>query len=288
MKIGGYELLDPPEALENQGYAMASKDGQAYRVVRCAREMNAFRAKRVTAWLAGVIRPGSNLVRPELLEAGGAWYAVSAYGEGFFDHLPERYLSCLPERGKTDILLTAMAAVEALSRNGCVHGSLAPEQFRFSVMGQGVLCAVLQGGLQHIGFRGTPPLSVTRTGPYAAPELSAGGHPTEKSDVFAMGMCLHLWACGELPRRGSPEDGDKAEWLISDSLPLAHQLIFAAMLDDASARPGMSKAFDALRGSGSLSHVAPPTYHSEAPSGSDAALISSAILGDQELIGGRY
>ncbi|CAE7889852.1 MARK3 [Symbiodinium microadriaticum] len=44
-------------------------------------------------------------------------------------------------------------------------------------------------------------LTMTGTLEYAAPEVLAGESPSEKHDVWGLGLCLHLMVIGQLPRR---------------------------------------------------------------------------------------
>jgi len=45
------------------------------------------------------------------------------------------------------------------------------------------------------------PLTMAGTQEYAAPEVLDGGSPSEKQDVWSMGLCLHVMLMGQLPRR---------------------------------------------------------------------------------------
>jgi len=45
------------------------------------------------------------------------------------------------------------------------------------------------------------PLTMAGTQEYAAPEVLDGGSPSEKQDVWGMGLCLHIMLMGQLPRR---------------------------------------------------------------------------------------
>lgn len=44
-------------------------------------------------------------------------------------------------------------------------------------------------------------LTMTGTQEYAAPEVLSGESPSETSDIWSAGLCLHLMLCGQLPRR---------------------------------------------------------------------------------------
>lgn len=49
-------------------------------------------------------------------------------------------------------------------------------------------------------------LTPTGTKMYAAPEVHAGGSPSEASDVWGAGLCLHLMLAGVLPKRATKQE----------------------------------------------------------------------------------
>eukprot|EP01119_Soliformovum_irregulare_P016582 TRINITY_DN4821_c0_g1_i4.p1 TRINITY_DN4821_c0_g1~~TRINITY_DN4821_c0_g1_i4.p1 ORF type:complete len:489 (+),score=134.79 TRINITY_DN4821_c0_g1_i4:1041-2507(+) len=98
-----------------------------------------------------------------------------------------------------DMCIQACAGMAYLSKEGILHGELALENCLYA---DGDIITVK---LSHFG---TPSFTKGPTVRHDAPEILNGGKPTEKSEVFAMGLLLwQIWSFGDkLPYTGDDQD----------------------------------------------------------------------------------
>ncbi len=248
MNIDGFDFLRGDRLPCGNGSELAIKDGTLYHVFRCDAAMTESRAALVSAFFEKLIQKGSNIAKPLLFRMDGLWYSAVEYRSRFCEGMPIAYFRCFPEQLKTDIILTALAAVYTMARNRAVHGSLSPGQFRLILTENGFVISELIGGLAEIGCYGDEPISTNRISVWAPELLSGSSAPTRATDVFCMGVCCHVWLCGEFPRLKLTDNHTISDLYISSALDQTSQSILSAMLainpDD---RPTILQAIEAFR-----------------------------------------
>lgn len=283
MKIGNYDLIRT-----DGSDALGALDGRLFRLQRCDDGMTADRADAIAQALSKAILPGSNTVIPAFFEADTGWYCAVPWQEEVFRGLPLTYLQHLPEKARMHLALLAVSALETLHQGGVVHGSLTADCFRLTVAPGGVLCTVLED-LRHAGTKAYPPMNPDRSSPYASPEARIGKAPTAASDVFALGLCLHLWFAGELPRCRNANQitlSRNTVWLC-DAIPMGIRSVIASMLEASPAdRPALSEVFKRLRsGTGSCSD---PTYPASELPDEERDELRRLMLLEHPLLTDRY
>ena len=278
MNIGGFDFLSDDHFPGLKGVGLAIKNGSLYQVSRCNPFMTDDRAKSLTAFFDENIRPGSNIVKPVLFQIDGVWYHAVEYKPRVCENMPEIYYQCFPALLKKHIVLTALAAIDTLNRNGAVHGSLSPEQFQFSMTEEGFVYSVLIGGLPDIGHCDYSPLP-SSTFPFYAPDVRAEKTPlSPASDVFAMGVCCHVWLCGEYPRINGT-DKMITQVFISSTLEKTDQSIIAAMLEiNPNNRPTINQAIEAFQNKTFDHHNELSVYYDSAFSTIEMDSIRAALL----------
>lgn len=247
MNINGFDFLSNDRFPGFKGVGLAVKNGSLYQVFRCNPFMTDDRASSLSSFYDEIIHPDSNIVKPVLFQIDGVWYHAVEYRPRICESMPVIYYRCFPTLMKKHIVLTALAAIDTLGRNGAIHGSLSPERFQFSMSEEGFVYSTLMGGLTDIGYNGHSPLP-SSTVPFYAPDVwIEKGPPSSASDVFAMGVCCHVWLCGEYPRINGT-DKMITQVCISSSIEKKDQFIIAAMLEiDPKNRPTISQAMEAFR-----------------------------------------
>lgn len=288
MNINGYDFLKSDHLPGEKESCLAVKNGVLYRVARCNPSMSEARANRLCKFWDDVLQPESNIVRPLLFPIDGIWYDATEYRTQFCDEIPEIYFRCFPEPLKMHIILTALAAVAVLARNGAVHGALSPEQFRLSVTEDGFAYSVLIGGLANIGFdKAFPPLS-SGDFPIQPPEAASRGL-SQASDVFAMGVCAHVWLCGEYPRISAEGTADQ-EIFISSAISEGNREILSGMLAlQPDNRPSVMEALKAFHDAKALSDGKNiQVYYSSEPNETENKLLRAALLPKSEAFRERY
>lgn len=188
------------------------------------------RAKKFCEAFCKCILPGTNVLRPQLLHHQGNAYLVYPQQRRSFHDAPSEYICCLPTEALLHLAGSAIAALDVLARNGYVHGALSPDSFVLTAMGEGVLSAVLCDGLSLATFGST---GSRYPAPYTPPEMSRPmAFPTAKSDVFALGVVLHFWCSGKLPRcRDAVLAPDNATgFLVSSAIPDPLYSMISSML----------------------------------------------------------
>lgn len=283
MRIGEYDLVH----MDGNDF-LCVREGRLYRLMRCPEAMTADRADALTQALRKAILSGANTMIPNFFEADTGWHCAVPYQEEVFRGLPRTYLCSLPEKARLHLALLAVSALEALHRGGMVHGSLTADCFRLTVSPGGVLCPVLED-LRPIGTKGHPPLRPDRHSPYTAPEIFSGKTPTSASDVFSLGLCLHLWFAGELPRYRSPNTlaPSRDTVLLCDAIPTGIRSVLASMLDAVPAsRPALSDVFTRLRSGAGTS--TDPTYPGSELPEEERAGFRRLLLMEHPLLMSRY
>lgn len=244
MRIGEYTLVSRCE-----GHLLGTRDGRLYRLQPCPEELNDHRAAAIARALGECVLPDTNILLPDFFEADTGWFTAVPYREDVFLGLPPAYLRCLPDKARRHMLLLAASALEVLSRGHVVHGSLNPDCFRLTVSEVGVLCLVLED-LRPAGTAAYPPIRPDRSSPFASPEARIGKPPTTASDMFALGLCMHFWLTGELPRNRQelPAAPTRKVVWISDAVPVWARSVLLSMLEaNPAARPKPQDVLKRLR-----------------------------------------
>jgi len=172
------------------------------------------------------------------------------------------------------------SALAAVHGRGITHRDLKPDNIMLvqdSDTPSGERAKILDFGIARLddssGERQTTTGVSLGTPTYMAPEQIEGVlQPTERIDVYALGIILFELLSGEAPFQSATTGGVLRQHLIKPPPPLPSHvpaelqaLVRAALEKDPTARPNMAQIverFDALRGSGRWSsaalHVVPP------------------------------
>ena len=281
MRIGDYVVVSSTRT----GY-LACRGGLLYRLTRCSLDMTQPRAEAVMSALGKAVKPGSNVLVPDIVEEDDAWYAAVPFRPEVFQGLPRAYLRCLPEAARRHMILLAVSAMDTLARDGIVHGSLDPDCFRITVTESGMLGVVLED-LRHVGCGRLEPLESDTESSYAAPEVRRGGKPTTASDAFSLALCLHEWLAGELPRcRGNGPDLTKDSVWLSAAVPVWARGVMADLLNaNAASRPTLTEALTRLAKGDEAATVA--IYSCESDPEEDAD-IRTLLLEEDPKLARRY
>lgn len=102
-----------------------------------------------------------------------------------------------------DIAIAIAEALDAVHRNGRLHGALKPTDIFVAIDGAAKVSDFGVRGLAEVHPAGF--LAVQRAAaPYLAPEVASGGEPTPYSDVYSLGVILFEMLTGELPFPSGP------------------------------------------------------------------------------------
>lgn len=147
-------------------------------------------------------------------------------------------LATLPRDARLAMCARLCEAVAGLHALGVIHRDLKPENlypcpdadggWRIVLAdlgaGEAVHAPLLAGmGLSlGLGPQGAPPAAVAGSLLYLAPEVIAGELPTQRSDVFALGVLLYQLLCGDLRRSLAPGwEADIDDPLLREDIALA-------------------------------------------------------------------
>ena len=110
-------------------------------------------------------------------------------------------------REAREIARQICAGVAQAHRQGVIHGDLKPGNvIVVPADPSGVRVVVTDFGLARMNMRGAAAMNATREGTldYMAPELLLGEKSTVASDVYALGVLLHVMLTGRAPKRPAP------------------------------------------------------------------------------------
>ncbi len=134
-------------------------------------------------------------------------------GTTLADRMDERSLN---EPEARTIALELCRGLFAAHRNRVVHGDLKTNNIMLAKGPDGAIRAVITDfGLARHGELGRPGFqSGVRGGApvFMAPEVREGGRPSVASDVYALGVILHLLATGKSPQEGKIKAKAPANW----------------------------------------------------------------------------
>ncbi len=150
--------------------------------------------------LASTIRSSHVVAVFDLLHGDGySAIAMEYLGGG---HLGERIAQGLAPEAALALLRQAALALDALHRNGFVHGDVKPANLLLRSAGELVIADF---GLARRLDAVPAPLPagvVVGTPRYAAPELARDGAATAAADVYSLGVVWHEMLCGKPPFPG--------------------------------------------------------------------------------------
>jgi serine/threonine protein phosphatase PrpC len=109
------------------------------------------------------------------------------------------------EEGRNIAIKLARAAA-ALHRHGIVHRDMKPDNVILE--GDGSLKLVDLGVVRIPGLEDCPPEDIPGTPGYMAPEMFAGEHGSEATDIYALGVTMFLAFTGEFPY-ANPDAGSQ-------------------------------------------------------------------------------
>jgi tetratricopeptide (TPR) repeat protein/tRNA A-37 threonylcarbamoyl transferase component Bud32 len=153
----------------------------------------------------------ANLAHPNiaaLLDGGttsdGLSYFVMEYVEGTpVDQYCRAF--ALPQRARLELFLTICSAVHFAHQNLVVHRDLKPANILVTAAGVPKLLdfgiAKLLQAEQPLSTSVLQPGLLLMTPEYASPEQRRGGQITTATDVYGLGLLLHLLLLGRLPQR---------------------------------------------------------------------------------------
>jgi DNA-binding NtrC family response regulator/tetratricopeptide (TPR) repeat protein len=223
--------------------------------------------------------------------------------EDFVDGPDARaWVASAPERERTarltDLVVDVARTLGALHEAGYVHGDVKPAHVRVRADGRPVLldlgAATALGGAER-GAAYTPG--------YAAPEIVAGGAPSPRSDLYALGATAWAAATGEPPRATrSPKLRERAPWIppsladVVEALVATHPLDRPASVVDLFARLGRDASLGARESGGAaarreelatLAALGPGVFYVTGPSGVGKShlareLFASALLAGRD------
>eukprot|EP00928_Gymnodinium_smaydae_P042507 TRINITY_DN28608_c0_g2_i1.p1 TRINITY_DN28608_c0_g2~~TRINITY_DN28608_c0_g2_i1.p1 ORF type:complete len:394 (+),score=72.08 TRINITY_DN28608_c0_g2_i1:138-1319(+) len=137
---------------------------------------------------------GTAVIEMECFDSSDMWEAVKRQSSGHFS-----------ESTTHALFVAQLQAVDYLHRRRIVHRDIKPEN---------VLISTDLSELRLIDFNVArklcegAALSPTGSKLYAPPEAAQGEPPSEASDIWGVGLCLHVMLCGKLPdwrRKPGPE-----------------------------------------------------------------------------------
>jgi eukaryotic-like serine/threonine-protein kinase len=160
----------------------------------------------------GGIPDGTGKTRP-----GPTYYMVSEHVEGrSLTELVSANGPMPPER-VAHVIIGTTAALGFAHRAGIVDGGLNPDKIRVS--STGVVKVVDLGLLRSLGTGWVPTDATPEPAHWMAPEQFRGDAPTERTDVYQVGLIAYFLATGKQPYSGSTiEDLRKAH---QESVPVA-------------------------------------------------------------------
>lgn len=149
-----------------------------------------------------------------------------------------RRIGRLPPEKALEIGRQVAAALAAAHEAGVLHRDLKPANVMLDDRGRARLTdfglAVARKaatGAEHAGTRG-----------YMAPELLAGGSPTVRSDVFALGVLLHEFLTGRRPAGSQAPAAPGSELALPEIEPRVGKVILRCVAIDPAERPASALA----------------------------------------------
>lgn len=163
-------------------------------------------------------RTGNNIIVLDFFRYKSKYYAVTDKVSGKL--LSVRDVAWLPEDQKYTLMKSLLYSIAKLHEAGIVHSDLKPENILIHET-NGLYCTAKIIDFDSGYLESDPPENIVGSQNYFSPEavLKTNGKTakmTTKSDVFALGLLLHQYWCGEMPKF-SGEYHYAAEAVLQDS-----------------------------------------------------------------------
>lgn len=215
MKLEQFEVYDQQALMTGKPF-IGVRDGRRYLIHRLG-WTDGHRTEQIKEALENAVMPGSNIAIPEYLRVGNELFSVDFCGREAVSACPSAAICALPQGFIRQIARSAAAALATLERAGIIHGNISCHSFQLNAAQNGTLYVQLTG-LADAGIVGKLAPVRGNANEYTAPHLANQAVKTPfAEDVYALGMCLHLWFTGDLPVCDSVSD--RQGWLLSDRLP---------------------------------------------------------------------
>lgn len=138
------------------------------------------------------------------VDDGLPWFAMEYVPGAAVDQWAD--VHALPVEARITLFCRVCEAVQHAHARLIVHRDLKPANILVSESGDPKLLdfgiAKLLANAESSGNAHTRPGSQPMTVAYAAPEQLRGDAPSTASDIYSLGVLLHLLLCGQLPREG--------------------------------------------------------------------------------------
>ena len=201
-------------------------------------------------------RTGNNIIILDFFRYKTKYYAVTDKVDGKL--LSVRDVARLPADQKYTLIKSLLYSIAKLHEAGIVHSDLKPENILIHET-KGSFCAAKIIDFDAGYLEKDPPENIEGSQNYFSPEavLKINGKSADMtvwSDVFALGLLLHQYWCGEMPGF-SEEYHYAAEAVLQDSplqlnenIPAELQKLIASMLHkDHLMRPTAREAWEKVR-----------------------------------------
>lgn len=202
-------------------------------------------------------RTGNIMAPVDFFRSGAKYYAVADKVSG--EQLDVKEVSALPEDSKLTLIKALLYSISKLHKERIVHSDLKPENILIKATEAGFCTAKIidfDAGF----FEDDIPENIEGSQNYFAPEMlqRMNGEDidvTVKADVFALGLLMHQYWCGEMP--GISEQYNYAFEAVLNDSPITldpsipeelRELIGRMLAKEAENRPSAEEAWKCLRG----------------------------------------
>lgn len=199
------------------------------------------RVKDVLKAFDRCILPGGNVPEPCYFQSNEGWLCIEEYSLSMLEGYNCKAFSLLNAERQERVMLGAARALQTLHWAGLVHGSLDYNSFRVQKAADENFRVILSG----FAFTDLADNKIETGYPrgYQAPEVRFRRNITQKTDVYALGVCFYFWLTNQLPAKN-----EEGELLVPHSMPkYVCSLISDMLIDDEIGRIDSEKVVDRLK-----------------------------------------